>query len=300
MSRRASLSRVESVRGPDGVSATRGLARRHGEAPPPRGGRRNTVATRRRSWTRRLRLAQLGLRPAPRECWSPTTRPCSGTPPGSCWSAAGTTSWPRPAARRAHWMPSSSLRRTPCFWMSVWATTTVSRSVPGSRMPGRRLLCCSPRPAPTRGAMTSWRPAAPAASSARRGSSTLTSGSSGRVSDTSPPRISRQSGPREAQSSEIVGTRARQGPRLRARARGVAHPALVLAPAFRGRSLSATAPRRWAAYRRTHVECGVRRLASNRRRRGLVAGRLSPLGRSKCCSRRAVDGEVQRGPLSDG
>jgi hypothetical protein len=31
---------------------------------------------------------------------------------------------------------------------------------------------------------------------------------------------------------------------------GAALPALVLAPAFRGPSMSATAPRRWVAYRR--------------------------------------------------
>jgi hypothetical protein len=63
-------------------------------------------------------------------------------------------------------------------------------------------------------------------------------------------------------------------------ARGAAHSARVLAPAFRCPSLSATAPRRWAAYRRAHVKCGVGRLASHRRCRG-GGGRLSPLGRFK-------------------
>src|SRR3954462_8530988 len=43
---------VDALRGPHGVSATRGLARRHREA-LPRAGWRNTVATRRRSRTRR-------------------------------------------------------------------------------------------------------------------------------------------------------------------------------------------------------------------------------------------------------
>ena len=196
------------------------------------------------------------------------TSPFSGTPCGGCWSGAATALSPRPAASRAHWMPLSTSRPKPCSWTSVWATTTVSRSAAGSPGPDPGSPCCSPPPAITSSATSSSSPAALAASSARRGSSTLTSDSSGRAPDSSQGRLSGNQVGAEGQSSGRLSREQDTPPRLQSPSGGAAPPTRVLAPAFRGRSLSATAPRRWAAYRRAHVECGVRRLASNRRSRG--------------------------------
>ena len=109
--------------------------------------------------------------------------PSSGTRRGSCSSGAATRSWQRPGAVRPRWMPSSASRLKPCSWTSISATTTVSRSVARSRVPGRPCGSAAPRP-PSYDECNDLVASNGARASLRRpGSSTLTLASSGRQPD---------------------------------------------------------------------------------------------------------------------